>query len=126
MPVPLTAILLVIVVAAAVLLPLFLYFVLRRRMEMRGLPPETEQMVADARYEAGERPASLAAEQIEEQVKRRLAQYPDLAAVKIDFGSMPDMTIDIWVDDDQYDDVEDIPDERIREAIKAAAAEFNA
>lgn len=123
---PLTAILIVILVAAAVLLPLLLYFALRRRMELRGLPPETQSMVADARYDAGERPASLAAEQVEEVVKRKLAQYPDLASVKIDFGSMPDMTIDIWVDDDQYDDVEDIPDQRIRDAIKAAAAEFNA
>lgn len=115
----------VVVVALVLVIVLFITTRLRPSPPQR-LPPSTQAMIADAKLDAGERPSTVTAEQIEEMVKLKLDQFPDLADVKLDFGSMPDLTIDIWVDAAQYDDVEDIPDERIRQAIKEAADEFNA
>lgn len=76
--------------------------------------------------EPGERLASLAAGQIEALARARLAAYPDLAGVSLDFGTMPDGTVDVWVDGAQYDDPREIPDARIRQAIAEAVSEFNA
>jgi hypothetical protein len=83
------------------------------------------QMAPDARVDQYERTSSMASEQIEEMVRRRLEQYPDLADTVFDFGTMADGTVDVWVNSKQYDDPEDIPDERIRKAIQEAVEEFN-
>jgi hypothetical protein len=114
------------VIGAVALIALLVPYIVatRRKHPPTELPPATKAMIADARIDPGERVASTAAEQIEERVKQKLAQYPDLAGTKIDFGSVPDLTVDIWVNDVQYDDVDDIPDERIRRAIQEAAASF--
>lgn len=98
---------------------------------MRGAEPvedeasQTDNLAPDAEVEPDERPSSIAAEQIESSVREALSTHPDLADVALDFGAMPDGTIDIWVNDTQYNDVEDIPDERIRSAVKAAVQKFN-
>jgi hypothetical protein len=82
-------------------------------------------MTKDAKLEKLERPASLVSEQIEEMAKSKLAVYPDLVDTILDFGTMPDGTIDIWVNKKQYDNVEDIADLRIKDAIKEAVQQFN-
>jgi hypothetical protein len=87
---------------------------------------EVDALTPDAKVEVAERPASLIAEQIEEMVKKKLESYPDLADTVFDFGTDAKGEIDIWVNKKRYDQVEDIADERIREAIKAAVATFNA
>lgn len=111
---------------ALMLVALFaLIVVLRRRPGRTGLSPKVQALVDDARYDEHEQAASLVAEQIEEMVRSELAQYPDLANVILDFGTMPNGTLDIWVGGQQYDDVKDIPDERIRRAIQGAVEEFN-
>jgi hypothetical protein len=104
---------------------LFAWFVARRGSSPAKLPDDTQAMIPDAQVEQYERPASLVAEQIEGMVRHKLEQYPDLADVVLDFGAMPDGTIDIWVNRRQYDNPEDIPDERIRQAIKEAVEQFN-
>ncbi len=73
-----------------------------------------------------DRPSSAISEQIEEIVKVKLKQHGNLADVHIDFGTVSDGTIDVWVDGQQFDNPEDIPDERIRQVIQEAVAEFNA
>ena len=110
-----------------IVLMLFLFINTRRRSSTSAgtITPATQAMVADARYDPGERPASLVSEQIEEVVKGKLKQYPDLTNVNIDFGSVTDLSMDIWIDDKQYDNVTDIPDERIRQAIEQAVSEMN-
>ena len=87
---------------------------------------EVDALTPDAKVEVAERPASLISEQIEEMVKKKLESYPDLADTVFDFGTDAKGEIDIWVNKKRYDQVEDIADERIREAIKAAVATFNA
>jgi hypothetical protein len=110
---------------ALMIVAIFALFISRRRIPQATMAEENQALITDARYEEGERPSSLISEQVEEMSKRRLAQYPDLANVKLDFGTMPDGTIDIWVDGEQFDDIEDIPDDRIRKAIKEAVEELN-
>lgn len=82
--------------------------------QMAGIEPEPE-----------ERLASAAAERIEFLVRQRLAGHADLAEVPIDFGTQPDGSLAIWVDGEKYTDPETIPDERIRDAVRAAVEDFN-
>jgi hypothetical protein len=100
-------------------------FIANRGSQLQGPSKEVRDMIADAKIEPHERPSSIVAEQIEEMVASKLAGYPDLADTVLDFGTMPDGTIDIWVNKRQYDDVKDIPDERIRKAIQEAVEKFN-
>ncbi len=111
-------------VLVLLLVALLAVFISSRRSKTQE-PFSTRLMVADAKVEEYERPSSIVSEQIEEMVKGRLAQYPDLADTVLDFGTAADGTIDIWVNKKQYDNVDDIPDERIRTAIKEAVEEFN-
>jgi hypothetical protein len=111
-------------VLVLLLVALLAVFFFSRRSKAQE-PFSTRLMVADAKVEEYERPSSMVSEQIEEMVKGRLAQYPDLADTVLDFGTVADGTIDIWVNKKQYDNVDDIPDERIRTAIKEAVEEFN-
>lgn len=115
-----------VIVALVALAALGIAFLLPRlRQGANQLPASSAAMVKDATIEAYERPSSLAAEQIESMVRTRLQQYPDLADIVLDFGAMADGRIGIWVNSRQYDQVEDIPDERIRKAIQEAVAAFN-
>ncbi len=118
---------LVVLVSVALLLgvALFALLVARRGRGSSQLPDQAKSMIPDAKYEEYERPSSIVAEQIEEAARRRLGQFPELADIVLDFGTMPDGSIDIWVNRKQYDNVDDIPDERIRQAIKEAVEEFN-
>lgn len=110
---------------ALMIVAIFAVFVAGRRIPQASMSDKNVELTKDARFEAGERPASLISEQIEEMTKRKLTQYPDLANVKLDFGTMPDGTIDIWINGEQFDDIEDITDDRIREAIKEAVEKLN-
>ena len=102
--------------------------VVRRRtaeIEAGEVPPESLSAVSEAKFEADELPASLVSEQIEEMVKQRLASYPDLADVKLDFATGPDESLVIWVNDQSYTDIDRIPDDRMRAAISEAVETFN-
>jgi hypothetical protein len=88
-------------------------------------PPASADLIADARLDPGEQPASLVAEQIEEMVKKRLAAHSGLAGREIDFGTMPDGSFDIWVDGVQYNDISDIADQTVRQVIAEAVEEWN-
>lgn len=115
-------------VIGIVLLLVILAVVVRRRsaeIEDSADPPESFGAVSDAKYEAGELPASLVSEQIEEMVRKQLAAYPDLAELKLDFATGPDESLVIWVNDQKYADVSQIPDHRIRSAVSEAVDTFN-
>ena len=99
----------------------------RRRVEAEN-PAEIHARMAgitDARIDAGERQASLISEQIEEMVKQELASYPDLANSSIDFGTAEDGSLEIWFEGARYYEVNDVPDERVRQAVKKAVSTFN-
>ncbi len=102
--------------------------VIRRRtkeIDEGELPLESLEAVSDAKIEPNEQAASLVSEQIEEMVKQRLASYPDLADVKLDFATAPDESLVVWVNDQSYSDIDQIPDDRIRSAISEAVEAFN-
>lgn len=102
--------------------------VIRRRtkeIDEGELPLESLEAVSDAKIEPNEQAASLVSEQIEEMVKQRLASYPDLADVKLDFATAPDESLVVWVNDQSYSDIDQIPDDRIRSAISEAVETFN-
>ncbi len=80
----------------------------------------------DPDSESDELQASLVSEKIEDMVKNKLREHPDLRDVVIDFGTSPDGSLEIWIDSERYIDVEEIPDRRIREAIAKAVEDFNA
>ena len=84
-----------------------------------------EPLLPDAHLEKGEEQASLISEQIEEMVRKRLAEYPDLAEQVVDFGTAEDGSLEIWIADKLYASADDIPDVRVRDAISEAVKEFN-
>ncbi len=84
-----------------------------------------EPLLPDAHLEKNEEQASPSSEQIEGMVRKRLAEYPDLAEQVVDFGTAEDGSLEIWIANKRYASVDDIPDARVREAISEAVKEFN-
>ena len=114
-------------IGIVILLVIWAIFVRRRTKEIEEgeLPPESLDSVSEAKIDPDEQAASLVSEQIEEMVKQRLASYPDLAEVKLDFATGPDESLVVWVDNQSYSDIDQIPDDRIRSAIAEAVETFN-
>lgn len=75
--------------------------------------------------EGGERIASPISEAIEGMVQGRMRDDPALQDQRIDFGTSPDGTLEIWIDDERYVDVDAIPDENIRTLIQEAVRAYN-
>jgi len=69
--------------------------------------------------------SSFTSEQIEEIVKSKLNQYPDLLGTHFDFRTSPGGMLEIVFGERTFQDVNQIPDERVRDAITEAVAEFN-
>jgi hypothetical protein len=69
--------------------------------------------------------ASFSSEQIEELVKSRLAEYPDLLDAHFDFRTSAGGMLEIVFGECTYHNVDQIPDKRVRQAIAEAVAEFN-
>jgi hypothetical protein len=113
--------------ALACLIVALVWTVLRRRGGTATLGERVEALgvVGEVRSENGERLASPVSEQIEEAAQRKLAGYPDLAGKRLDFGTAPDGSLEIWFDDVRYGSVDQIPDARVREAVAEAVASFN-
>jgi hypothetical protein len=72
-----------------------------------------------------EHQAAAASEAIEELVNLKLATIPDLAGTRIDFGSAADGSLEMWIGDQRYTSIDEIPDQRIRQAVREAVASFN-
>jgi hypothetical protein len=58
-------------------------------------------------------------------VKAKLAEFPDLIETNFDFRTSADGMLEIVFGERTYQDVDQIPDERVRTAIAEAVAEFN-
>jgi hypothetical protein len=98
---------------------------IRGRAEVEELNPASLDVLSDARIEDDEFVATPISEQIEEMVRERLKTFPDLAQVDLDFGTGVDGSLQVWLDSVRYDRIQDIPDERIRQAVIEAVEEFN-
>jgi|GEM_PF-1446067 len=120
--------LLVLGVVIVVALLVIAAFALMSRRATSGLKPapRSQQWVAEAKIETGERPSAPVSEAIEELTRAQLTAYPDLARVKLDFANAADGSLEIWVDQAHYHSVDEVPDERLRRAIQQAAQEWNA
>ena len=79
----------------------------------------------DRQNNEGDVSASASSEQIEEMVKAKLATFPDLQETHFDFRTSDDGMLEIVFGERTYQDVNQIPDERVRDAITEAVAEFN-
>jgi hypothetical protein len=75
--------------------------------------------------ERGERQASAAAEVLESIIQRRMAAEPALAGQRLDFGTAPDGSLEIWWNGQAYTGVDQVPDARVRNLIALATDEFN-
>ncbi len=67
-----------------------------------------------------EQVAAPFAEQIEDIVRSLLKADPSLASVELDFGTAADGGLEIWVDGNCYSAIDQISDERIRQALRTA------
>lgn len=112
---------------AVVLLILFIVWnVIVRSRRSRGYKSgEALEQIMDACLEKGERMATVISEQIEEQVKAILDSQGKLLERKIDFATGPDGSLEIWIEDVCYREVDEIPDEDIRAAVAKAVTDFN-
>jgi hypothetical protein len=98
---------------------------IRQRTAPEDEMPESLNALKDARIDPGEKVASPMSEEIESLVQADLKSHPDLAGTQIDFATDPDDTLSIWINGVAYQEVDDIPDERIRAAVHKAVASFN-
>jgi hypothetical protein len=70
---------------------------------------EALESIMDAKLDEGERRATILSEQIEEQVKAILEADGTTVDIKLDFATAADGSLEIWIDDTRYTEVEDIP-----------------
>ena len=115
------------IMTAAILLFLFIVWnlIVRSRRSRVFKSGEALKKVKDARLEKGERPATIISEQIEEQVREILKAQGKMLDQEIDFATGADGSLEIWIEGVCYNEVDEIPDEDIRAAVKQAVDEFN-
>lgn len=113
------------IVVLAVLLVLWAFLSRGRMKQDPPYAPKSLEALDDVRIDKGERVASPISEEIESLVQNQIRTHPDLAGHQVDFATGPDESLVIWLDGVAYHGVDDIPDERIRQAIKSAVAQFN-
>jgi hypothetical protein len=95
-------------------------------------PPETVaatqadgEGIALYDHDEGEQMASPFAEQIEDVLRARIGQDPDLAGMNIDLGTGPDGGLEIWVDGVLYPNFGEIPNTHLQEVVRQAIESWN-
>jgi hypothetical protein len=73
----------------------------------------------------GEGVAAPFAEQIEDIVTARIKKDPALSQVRFDVGTTADGMLEFVVDGQAYYDVADLPNERLRQVVQEAVADWN-
>jgi hypothetical protein len=76
-------------------------------------------------YDEGEKLAAPFTEQIEDIFRAKIEADPDLNHYQIDLGSAPDGTLEFWVNDRKYANVNDLPDNRLKRAFREAVVKWN-
>jgi len=100
---------------------------------IRSMPPAETLEATHAENEdfqvfnrdTGERFASPFAEQIEDIFAAMLKKDPSFKSYKIDLGTAPNGTLEIWINDTKYDNAEALPDPRLKEFFQAAVEKWN-
>ena len=86
------------------------------------IPKKRADFMQDTQSEKLAAPFS---EQIEDIVHDLINADPELAGTVLDFGTAPDGTLEIWVNDKRYAEVGHLPDERLQAVIQQAIKIFN-
>ena len=76
-------------------------------------------------YDEGEKLAAPFTEQIEDIFRAKIEADPDLNHYQVDLGSAPDGTLEIWINDKKYTNVNDIPDNRLKNAFRESVLKWN-
>lgn len=100
---------------------------------MRDLPPaetmaatkEDKEGITFFDYDKGEKVAAPFAEQIEDILRAKIKSDPALQKYEIDFGTDANKALEIWVDGKAYAGVDELPDERLKDAFRAAVEKWN-
>jgi hypothetical protein len=133
-------------IAVAVGLVLFLAVLLRSRRVnltdsgedqpewMRETPPpetiaatkrDNKQGVSTFDRDSGEHLAAPFAEQIEDILRANLEKDPHLKQFEFDLGTSPDGGLEIWVNGQVYNEIEALPDKRLKQAFRKAVEKWN-
>lgn len=76
-------------------------------------------------HDEGEKLAAPFAEQIEDIIHARLKADSYLSQFQVDLGTASDGGLEIWVNGEAYQDVNALPDERLKQAFKEAIKEWD-
>lgn len=76
-------------------------------------------------YDEGEKLAAPFTEQIEDIFRAKIEADPDLNHYQVDLGSAPDGTLEIWVNDKKYTNVNDLPDDKLKRVFRASVVKWN-
>jgi len=71
-------------------------------------------------HQKDERLASPFAEQIEDVLQALLKEHPELNHYHVDLGTAPDGGLEIWVNKEKYRNIDDLPDDDLREIFRDA------
>jgi hypothetical protein len=72
----------------------------------------------------GEKLAAPFAEQIEDILRALLQAHPELNHYDVDLGTSPDTGLEIWVNGQKYDQIEDLPDDGLRQVVYEAVQKW--
>ncbi len=76
-------------------------------------------------FDEGEKLAAPFTEQIEDIFRAKIEADPELKAYKIDLGTGEDGSLEIWVNDKKYTNVNDLPDNRLKTAFRESVVQWN-
>ena len=76
-------------------------------------------------HDEGEKLAAPFTEQIEDIFRAKIEADPALNHFQVDLGSAPDGTLEIWVNDRKYTNVNDLPDNRLKRAFRESVTQWN-
>ena len=76
-------------------------------------------------YDQGEKVAAPFTEQIEDIFKAKVEADPTLHNYKVDLGSAPDGTLEFWINEKKYTNVDDLPDEGLKRAFRSSITQWN-
>lgn len=99
---------------------------------MRDMPPretvaaalEDGEEITVFDYDHGEKLAAPFTEQIEDVFRAKIKADPALEHYEIDFGTSDSHALEIWVNGKKYPGINELPDARLKRAMRQAVGQF--
>ena len=76
-------------------------------------------------HDEGEQLASPFAEQIEDVLRAKISDIPELASFEIDFGTGSDGSLEIWVDGEKFSSVDALTNDTLKRVFREAVKDWN-